>query len=78
MQSPLFPVATGFSGVMDQADFSYYPFYFSFFFVCFLGPQVQHIEVPGLGVKTEISCSPMPYPWQYQGSTPQLMAILDP
>ena len=25
-----------------------------FFFFCFLGPHLQHVEVPGLGVKSEL------------------------
>ena len=39
-------------------------FYFILFFV-FLGPHLQHMEVPRLGVKWSCSCRPTPQPQQY-------------
>ena len=30
----------------------------------FLGSHLRHIEVPGLGVKSELQLRPMPQPWQ--------------
>ena len=37
--------------------------FLSFFFV-FLGPHPQHMEVPRLGVQSELSCRPTPQPQQ--------------
>ena len=59
-------------------------FYFLFYF-CFLGPQVQHMEVPRLGVKSELkllayttatatATRDLGHIWL----TPQLTATLDP
>ena len=36
-----------------EDNFSYI-FFFFFFCFCFLGPHPQHVEVPGLGVKSEL------------------------
>ena len=48
----------------------FFPLYF-FLFFCFvlfffLGPHLQHMEVPGIGVKLELQLRPMPQPQQYQ------------
>ena len=43
-------------------------FFFFFFFLVFLGPHLQHMEVPMLGVKLELLLL----------AIPQLMAPLDP
>ena len=43
----------------------YNSFFFSFFFLfVFLGLQLQHMEVPKLGVKSELQCRPTPQPQQ--------------
>ena len=36
-----------------QNIFFFFPFFLSFFFFCFLGLHLQHMEVPGLGVESE-------------------------
>ena len=36
-----------------------------FFFFCFLGPHSQHMEVPRLGVKSELQRWPMPQSQQH-------------
>ena len=35
---------------------------FVLFCFCFLAPQLQHMEVPRLGVELELSCQPKPQP----------------
>ena len=35
---------------------------FFLFFFCFLGPHPWHMEVPRLGVESELSCQPLPQP----------------
>ena len=41
--------------VMNRMElFGSYFFCFFFFFSCFLGPHPWHMEVPGLGVKSEL------------------------
>ena len=56
----------------------YYVFFFSF-----LGPHLQHMEVPKLGVQTAIAAGPTPQPQQRQiraafATYTQLMAMPDP
>ena len=54
-----------------------------FFKKCFLGPHLQHMEVPGLGVESELHAS-LHHSHSNTGSkpglrpTPQLMATPDP
>ena len=36
-----------------------------FLFFCFLGPPLQHMDVPRLGVELELSCRPTPQPQQH-------------
>ena len=54
-----------------------------FFFLCFLGLYLQHMEVPRLGVKSELqlpACAKAMATWDpsHLRPTPQLMAVLDP
>jgi len=39
-------------------------FHFFFFLFSFLGPHLQHMEVPSLGGESELSCQPTPQPQQ--------------
>ena len=45
--------------------FSFVSFFLSFFF-CFLGPHLQHMEVPRLGAESELWLPPQPQPQQHQ------------
>ena len=45
---------------------------FFFFFFAFLGPHPQHMEVPRLGVKSELQLLPTPQPQQRQICTRSL------
>ena len=38
----------------------------TFFFFCFLGPHLRHMEVPRQGSNQSYSCRPMPQPQQHQ------------
>ena len=51
---------------------------FFFFFFGFLGPHLQHLEVPRLGVELELQLLFYTTVAATQDPTPQLMATLDP
>ena len=47
-------------------------------FLCFLGPHLQHMEVPGLGVKSELQLLSYTTATAIKDSTPWLTAVPDP
>ena len=56
---------------------------FIYYYYYFLGPHLQHMEVPRLGIESELelpaytTATAMPDPSTY-AATPQLTAVLDP
>ena len=59
-------------------------FFFSFLFLCFLGPHLWHMKVTRLGVKIRAAAASLCYSHNNVGSEPglqpllQLTAMLDP
>ena len=48
------------------------------FILCFLGPQAQHMEIPRLGVESELQLLACATVQLHLQPTPQLMAMPDP
>ena len=53
-------------------------FFFFFFFFVFLGPHPRHMEVPKVGVKSELQLLAYTTSNARSEPTPQLMATPDP